>query len=195
MSEDARYGGKPAYAAILEMLRREGASGATVMRGLAGFSMGGRIHTAAIEALSAGLPLKIEWVDTPAQVQRLLPALRRMTGGDEYLPAMADCERALGRPAAALKLVKEGFRFDRALEKQGTFPEEVIYILRIGEMGGDLPGAVRQVAEMNWEAALESMERVSTLVQPAMVLILGFSVGFVVLAILLPIFELSSLAG
>jgi len=95
----------------------------------------------------------------------------------------------------AAKLVKEGFRFDRALEKQGTFPEEVIYILRIGEMGGDLPGAVRQVAEMNWEAALESMERVSTLVQPAMVLILGFSVGAVALAILLPIFELSSLAG
>ncbi len=27
-----------------------------------------------------GLPLKIEWADTPAQVQRLLPALRRMTG-------------------------------------------------------------------------------------------------------------------
>ncbi len=35
-------------------------------------------------------------------------ALRRMTGTDEYLPAMADCERALGRAQAALKLVKEG---------------------------------------------------------------------------------------
>jgi tetratricopeptide (TPR) repeat protein len=35
-------------------------------------------------------------------------ALRRMRGGDEYLPAMADCERALGRHQAALKLIKEG---------------------------------------------------------------------------------------
>lgn len=35
-------------------------------------------------------------------------ALRRMTGGNEYLAAMADCERALGRHQAALKLVKEG---------------------------------------------------------------------------------------
>ncbi|MFZ0530202.1 MAG: hypothetical protein WAL91_06670 [Propionicimonas sp.] len=35
-------------------------------------------------------------------------ALRRMTGGNEYLPAMADCERALGRHQSALKLVKEG---------------------------------------------------------------------------------------
>jgi type II secretory pathway component PulF len=95
----------------------------------------------------------------------------------------------------AARLVKEGFRFDRALEKQGAFSEEIIYILRIGEMGGDLPGAIRQVAEMNWEEALESMERLSTLAEPVLVLFLGFSVGFVVLAILLPIFELSSLAG
>ncbi|MDI9370260.1 MAG: type II secretion system F family protein [Synergistaceae bacterium] len=95
----------------------------------------------------------------------------------------------------AARLVKEGFRFDRALEKQGTFSEDVIYMLRVGEMGGDLPGAVKQVADMNWEDALESMERISTLAQPALVLFLGFSVGFVVLAILLPIFELSSLAG
>lgn len=35
-------------------------------------------------------------------------ALRRMSGGAEYLPAMADCERALGRHQAALKLIKEG---------------------------------------------------------------------------------------
>ena len=35
-------------------------------------------------------------------------ALRRMNGGVEYLAAMADCERALGHPDKALKLVKEG---------------------------------------------------------------------------------------
>lgn len=35
-------------------------------------------------------------------------AVRRMTGSDAYLAAMADCERALHRPQAALKLVREG---------------------------------------------------------------------------------------
>lgn len=34
-------------------------------------------------------------------------ALRRMTGMPDYLPVMADCERALGRPHAAIKLAKE----------------------------------------------------------------------------------------
>lgn len=34
-------------------------------------------------------------------------ALRRMSGGDEYLPVMADCERALGKPEEALRLAQE----------------------------------------------------------------------------------------
>jgi len=42
-------------------------------------------------------------------------ALRRMTGTHDYLPVMADCERALGRPLAALKLAKESHRFDLEL--------------------------------------------------------------------------------
>ena len=45
-----------------------------------------------------------------------LRAIRRMTGADDFLPMMADCERALGRPEAALKLAKEarGLRLDPA---------------------------------------------------------------------------------
>lgn len=39
-------------------------------------------------------------------------ALRRMVGGADYLPAMADCERAMGRTQAALKLVREGLAGD-----------------------------------------------------------------------------------
>ena len=45
-------------------------------------------------------------------------ALRRMTGTNDYLPVMADCERALGRPQSALKLAKESRRLglDPALQ-------------------------------------------------------------------------------
>ena len=93
------------------------------------------------------------------------------------------------------RLVREGFRFDTALEKQGLFSEETVYIIRIGELGGDLPGAVAQIAEMNWEEARDGMEKAATLAEPLLVLVLGLAVGFVVIAILLPIFDLSSLAG
>lgn len=39
-------------------------------------------------------------------------ALRRMTGTHDYLPVMADCERALGRPQNAIKLARESDRYD-----------------------------------------------------------------------------------
>jgi len=89
-------------------------------------------------------------------------------------------------------LVKAGHRFDKALEKTG-FPEEVVYVVRVGEMGGDLVDALASVGQNNWEIAQSHMERIATLVEPAMVLTLGVSVGFIVVAILMPIFDLSSM--
>jgi CBS domain-containing protein len=78
IGESDHYHGKALYMALLELLRREGASGATVMRGLAGFGARSRIHTATILALSEDLPLCIEWVDQPEIVERLMPQVRQM---------------------------------------------------------------------------------------------------------------------
>lgn len=52
-------------------------------------------------------------------------ALRRMAGADDFLPAMADCERALGRPEAALKLAQEStqHRLDLAMRVEMTIVE------------------------------------------------------------------------
>ena len=90
-------------------------------------------------------------------------------------------------------LVKKGYRFDQALVKEGSFPEDMIYIVRVGEMGGNLPDSLRQLSENYWEISESRMERLANLVEPVMVLVLGLVVGFVVMAILLPIFEISSL--
>ncbi len=54
-------------------------------------------------------------------------ALRRMVGGTDYLAAMADCERALGRPQQALKFIQEG------LDAGVDFPQRVE--LRLVEAG------------------------------------------------------------
>jgi tetratricopeptide (TPR) repeat protein len=52
-------------------------------------------------------------------------ALRRMTGAADYLPVMADCERALGRPQQALRLLREaaGQPMDPASEIEATIVE------------------------------------------------------------------------
>ncbi len=93
------------------------------------------------------------------------------------------------------ELVRQGYRFASALEKQERFAEDLIYVLRVGEMGNDLPGAMEQAAETAWEMAETSMERMANLAEPALVLLLALLVGFVVVAVLLPIFDISSLVG
>ncbi|MBQ9574558.1 MAG: type II secretion system F family protein [Synergistaceae bacterium] len=112
----------------------------------------------------------------------LVQALRMASSMDMYK------ERWL----EAAEMVKAGHRFDRALEKIGM-PEETVAVVRVGEMGGDLSGSLTNVSEQCRETAQSRMERLSTLMEPVMVLTLGFSVGFIVLAILTPVFDLAGI--
>ena len=111
----------------------------------------------------------------------------------QALRMSAPMDRRAERWLHVAGLVKEGYRFDTALEREGSFPEEMLYIIRVGEMGGDLSGSLRHISENNWEIAESQMERLASLIEPVMVLSLGLIVGFIVVAILLPIFDLSSL--
>lgn len=78
--ETEQVGHVPRYQALLEYLRKEGAAGATVVRGIAGFGANSRIHTAAVLRLSLDLPVVLTWIDDPRRVERLLPGLRELAG-------------------------------------------------------------------------------------------------------------------
>lgn len=73
--------GIPLHRAILERLRAEGAAGATVLKGVAGFGAVGEVHTAMLEVASTDLPVVIEVVDAPARVDALLAALGPLVDG------------------------------------------------------------------------------------------------------------------
>lgn len=80
IGETEQVGHAPRYQALLEYLRREGAAGATVIRGIAGFGANSKIHTAAVLRLSLDLPVVLTWIDAPGRVERLLPGLRELAG-------------------------------------------------------------------------------------------------------------------
>jgi hypothetical protein len=80
IGESDRWEGRPLYEAIVELVRREGLAGATVLRGIEGFGADSRLHTARILRLSEDLPVVIEIVDTEDNVQRVLPMLDEMVG-------------------------------------------------------------------------------------------------------------------
>ncbi len=63
------------YLAILEQLRRAGATGATVLRGVTGFGAGSRLLATRLNEPAASLPIVIEWIDRAERVGRVLPLL------------------------------------------------------------------------------------------------------------------------
>ena len=79
--EADRWQHQPLSMALLEMLRREGCSGATVTRGVASFGAGSRIKTATLVDLAGDLPMVLTIVETPERVAHLLPKISEMVEG------------------------------------------------------------------------------------------------------------------
>lgn len=80
IGEGDKVAGRPLYEIIVELARKRGMAGATVLRGQLGFGAHSRIHTAKILRLSEDLPIVIEIVDKPERIEALLPELDTMIG-------------------------------------------------------------------------------------------------------------------
>jgi type II secretory pathway component PulF len=100
-----------------------------------------------------------------------------------------------GRMRRLADSVKRGYRFSQSLEREGSFSEDITAIVRIGEGGGNLPDCLDRIAANSWEFAQTSIQKWSSLAEPIIIIVLGFAVGFVVMAVLLPILSLSDLAS
>lgn len=131
IGESDRYQGKALYMSLLQLLKKEQAAGATVVRGLAGFGAHSRIHTATIVDLSADLPLRLEWVDQPQLVERLLPQIRRMVdGGLITLEEVTVVQYAPGRrPDPLAQPVQDVMRREVITVTQATSATEVVMLL------------------------------------------------------------------
>jgi hypothetical protein len=102
IGESDRWERRPLHAALLELFRRRGLAGATVLRAVAGFGAHSVIHTTSIERLSADLPLVIEVVDTPEHVDAVLPEVEAMMhGGLITMEKVRVIRYAEGGPGAA----------------------------------------------------------------------------------------------
>jgi hypothetical protein len=80
IGESDTHDGRLLYQAIVEVLRRHGLAGATVLRGIEGFGKSSTLHTAHILRLSEDLPIVIECVDTSDKIESVLPELDNMIG-------------------------------------------------------------------------------------------------------------------
>jgi CBS domain-containing protein len=131
LSEGDKIGHQPAPLAIVELLRRENAQGATVLRAVSGFGATGEIHVPHLVDVAQDLPVVIEWIDTPRQVERLLPRIKDAV--PRGLITMDDTEIVLHQPK-------------RVRELPSTMNAADVMSREVTSVGKDTP--VREVVEL-----------------------------------------------
>ncbi|MDT8302639.1 MAG: type II secretion system F family protein [Sedimentisphaerales bacterium] len=97
--------------------------------------------------------------------------------------------------ANALDCVKErvskGSDIAEAIRKTGLFPPIVIHIMATGQMSGSIESGLMDIADMYDDEVEMTAKTLTSLIEPVILLIMGAVIGFIVLAILLPIFEIN----
>lgn len=89
--------------------------------------------------------------------------------------------------------VREGRPIAQAMRDSGAFPPVLTHMVAIGEETGDLPKMLGRVSDSLDFEVDNGMRRLTALVEPVIVLLMGTFVGFVVLSVLLPIFQAQTL--
>lgn len=114
VGEDHKYHGQSLYSAILDFLFYRGISGASVIRGVAGFGADHHLHTTRIEVLTADLPMKIEFIESPEKVEEVLAKLQELAGTglieiqDTMVVKPAEIEKKNPRQEVLPPLKREG---------------------------------------------------------------------------------------
>lgn len=87
--------------------------------------------------------------------------------------------------------VKAGSSLKAAIKKNTSFPQFVVNMTAIGEEGGFLDKMLLKVAKAYEVEIDRAVKAVSALLEPVLILAMGLIVGFIVIAMLLPVFEIS----
>ncbi|WP_420238930.1 DUF190 domain-containing protein [Telmatobacter bradus] len=77
LSDGVTHHGVPIYSSILDYLFHSGIAGATVLKGVAGFGMKHRLHSAHLLDISDHLPILVKFIDTAEKVEAILPELEK----------------------------------------------------------------------------------------------------------------------
>jgi len=130
-----------------------------------------------------------------AQFSRVLSTL--LVGGIPLLQALDTAANSLGANllkttlGKAAKGVKEGQSLSSALEETKIFPELSIDMIEVGESTGALPAMLTSVGEFYEDDVNTRMTAALSLIEPAIMIFMGFFVTFVLVALYLPIFSLA----
>ncbi len=132
-----------------------------------------------------------------ARFARTLATL--LASGVQLLPALQAVRRVVtnGLLADAIdqsrEEIREGHGMGQTLARSGLFPPLLSEMIKVGERSGELERMLERVAD-NYEREVEnSLRQMTTMIEPLMTLVMAGLILFMMLAVLLPIFQLNQL--
>jgi len=132
-----------------------------------------------------------------ARFTRTLSALLR--GGVPLLEALATVQGVVGNRLISRAIgqvqvrVREGKGMARPLGESGLFPPLAMNMIAVGEETGKLDGMLAEVAGFYDEEVKRTTKRLTSLLEPALILGMGLVIGIVVVSMLLAIFSINDL--
>ena len=91
------------------------------------------------------------------------------------------------------KRIVEGTDISTPIKKSGVFPPVVGYMIAVGEQSGELEGMLEQVAAAYDEEIEVQTQKVTSLMEPLIIVGMAVVVGFIVISVMLPILKMSSI--
>jgi len=131
-----------------------------------------------------------------SQMSRTLATL--LGGGLPLVNALDIAAKSVGNQYMARQLdvvsarVREGESFAAALDARGEFPEVAVKMAEVGESTGALQDMLNTVADFYDEEISTNMDRFITLVEPVLLVVMGIVIAGLLLALYMPLFQLSS---
>ena len=155
-----------------------------------------RLHTAILQLPYFG-PLSRRFAT--AQVSRTLATL--LSGGIPLVNALDVAATSTGNRSisegltAVARQVREGRSLAESLAEGGLFPHVAVEMVEVGESTGALADMLNSVADFYDEENETSLTRFSNLVQPLLLVIMGFVIAGLLLSLYMPLFRLSALTS
>lgn len=92
-----------------------------------------------------------------------------------------------------IDIANKGLDLSQALKKTDQYPSSVVQMIRVGEEGDQLEGMLNKVAQNRQAEVSGAVERLVAVLEPFMILAMAGMVGFIVLAVMLPLFQLNQM--
>ena len=124
-----------------------------------------------------------------------------LSGGLPLVPSLETAARSISSRRVSkavfksISTVREGKSLAEALEQTGVFPDLAAEMITVGEQTGALPAMLNSVAEFFEEDVATALTASLALIEPAILIIMGVVVVFILISLYLPIFSMGQTAG